>query len=154
MLKYATTIAPLLLKLGAQRPAKALRNYVGGVLLSGLIVMFFLAAFFTWVASTYGLDIAFLTIALILCVLAIGLKIKERVSERTALKAAKDRDSQIKGMLAAKEDPLAEYISDDILAHPAVQKVLGQIEDKPVLSMLVALVLGIILSQQFLDDAE
>lgn len=154
MLKYATTIAPLLLRLGAPKPARALRNYVGEVFLIGLASVFFLAALFTWTASTYGLDIAFLTMAFILTVFAIGLKIKARVSKRTAFKAVQDRDAKIKGVLAAKEDPLADYIPEDLLAHPVVQKILAQIEDKPFLSVLVAIVLGIVLSHQLLDPED
>lgn len=155
MLKYATIIVPMLLKLGnTTNSAKIVRGQIGAVVLMSVAVLFFLAALFTWVTKSYGLDIAFLVIALILTVFAVSLTIKNRVAKATILKARAGRDVKLKGVLAAKADPLSEYISDDVLTHPTIQKVLEQIEDRPFLAALIAVVLGMILSNQILDTSE
>lgn len=155
MLKYATIIVPMLLKLGnTTNSAKIVRGQIGVVVLMSVAALFFLAALFTWVTKSYGLDIAFLVIALILTVFAVGLTIKNRVAKATILKARIERDVKLKGVLTAKADPLSEYISDDVLTHPTIQKVLAQIEDRPFLAALIAVVLGMILSNQILDTSE
>lgn len=155
MLKYATIIVPMLLKLGNSTSAvKNARSQVGVFALTIVAILFFLAALFTWVAKTYSLDIAFLVIGLIMAAFALGLTVKNRLARAAALKAAINRDSELKGVLAAKADPLSEYIPDDVLTHPVAQKILAQIEDRPFLSALMAVILGIILSSQFLDTSE
>ena len=155
MLKYATFIVPMLLRLGnTSSSAKDVRGQIGVLALMSVAVTFFLAAVFTWVAKTYSLDIAFLVIALILTAAAIVLTLKGRIAKASSLKDTIDRDAKLKGVLAAKADPLSEYIPDEILTHPVVQKVLAQIEDKPFLAALVAIVLGMIVSNQLLDKTE
>lgn len=155
MLKYATVIVPMLMKLGhTTNSPKVIRDQISVLLLMSVATVFFLAALFTWVTKTYSLDIAFFVIALILTTLAIGLTIKTRIAKASSLKAKIERDAKLKGALSAKTDPLAEYIPDEVLTHPVVQKILAQIEDKPFLSALVAVVLGIILSNQLRDNSE
>lgn len=155
MLKYATIIVPMLLKLGnSTSAAKNARSQVGVFALTIVAILFFLAALFTWVAKTYSLDIAFLVIGLIMAAFALGLTVKNRLARAAALRAATNRDSELKGVLAAKADPLSDYIPDDVLTHPVAQKILAQIEDRPFLSALMAVILGIILSSQFLDTSE
>jgi predicted ferric reductase len=155
MLKYATFIVPMLLRLGnTSSSAKDVRGQIGVLALMSVALTFFLAAVFTWVAKTYSLDIAFLVIALILTAAAIVLTLKGRIAKASSLKETINRDAKIKGVLAAKADPLSEYIPDEILTHPVVQKALAQIEDKPFLSALVAIVLGMIVSNQLLDKTE
>lgn len=155
MLKYATVIVPMLMKLGhTTNSPKVIRDQISVLLLMSVATVFFLAALFTWVTKTYSLDIAFLVIALILTTLAIGLTIKTRIAKASSLKAKIERDAKLKGALSAKTDPLAEYIPDEVLTHPVVQKILVQIEDKPFLCALVAVVLGIILSNQLRDNSE
>ncbi|WP_298916000.1 hypothetical protein [uncultured Algimonas sp.] len=154
MLRYATFIAPLLMRKGTPNPVRVLTGYMGALFLSIFAGIFFLAALFTWIATTYGLDVAFLVIALILSVGAIGLTIMARVSQTIALKKAKDRHARIKGMLAAKEDPLSEHIPEEILTHPISQKILAQVEDKPFVAGATALGLGIMLSRQLLGEGD
>ncbi|GHA96654.1 hypothetical protein GCM10009069_19610 [Algimonas arctica] len=155
MLKYATFIVPMLLRLGnTSSSAKDVQSQIGVLALMSVAITFFLAAVFTWVAKTYSLDIAFLVIALILAAAAIVLSLKRRIAKASALQDTIDRDAKLKGVLAAKADPLSEYIPDEILTHPVVQKVLAQIEDRPFLAALVAVVLGMIVSNQLLDNSE
>lgn len=155
MLKFATTIIPMLLKLGhSTNSSRIVRDQIGALILMSVAITFFLAALFTWVAKTYGFDIAFLVIGLIMAAFAIGLTIKSRIAKASAAKARTEQDAKLKGVLAAKADPLSEYIPDDLLTHPVVQKLLAQIEDRPFLAALIAVVLGIVLSNQFLDTSE
>ncbi|MGJ8558865.1 MAG: hypothetical protein ACSHX3_01375 [Litorimonas sp.] len=155
MLKYATIIVPMLLRLGnSTNSSRVVRDQIGVLILMSVAIVFFLAALFTWVAKTYSLDIAFLVIGLITAAFAVGLTIKSRVAKASAVKATIEQDAKLKGVLAAKADPLSEYIPDDVLTHPIVQKFLAQIEDRPFLSALIAVVLGIVLSNQFLDTSE
>lgn len=151
MLRFATLILPMLLRLGAPNPVKAVSGFIGVFLLSGLAAIFFLAALFTWVARNYGLDIAFLTIALIMTLFAVGLTVKSRAAKRGA------RKTKLKGEKAlsdSTEDPLAAYIPDDLLADPTVQKVLDQIKDKPFIASIIALIIGLVLSTQLRDRDE
>lgn len=143
MLRFATVILPMLLRLGTPNPVKAVGGYIGVFLLSGLAAIFFLAALFTWVARNYGLDVAFLTIALILTLFAVGLTVKSRAAKRDTSKATLNQGSP-----DITEDPLAAYIPDDLLADPTVQKILEQIKDKPFIASLIALFIGIVLSTQ------
>lgn len=145
MLRLATLILPMLLRLGTPNPVKAAGGYIGVFLLSGLAAIFFLAALFTWVGRNYGLDIAFLTIALIMTLFAAGLTVKSRAAKRDA------RKPKLKGekdLSDSTEDPLAAYIPDDLLADPNVQKLLDQIKDKPFIASIIALIIGIVLSTQ------
>ncbi|MGB3457616.1 MAG: phage holin family protein [Litorimonas sp.] len=151
MLRYATIVAPLLMRKGTPNPVRVLTGYVGALFLTLLAGIFLLAALFTWIATTYGLDVAFLTIAVILAVGAIGLTIMARVSQTIALKKTADRHARIKGMLAAKDDPLSEHIPDEVLTHPLSQKILAQVEDRPFMAGATAVGLGMMLSRQLLD---
>lgn len=155
MLKFATIIVPMLLKLGnSTNSVKTVQSKISVIALMSVASIFFLAALFTWVAKAYSLDIAFLVIALIMTMFAVVLSIKGRVAKASAAKATIEQDAKLKGVLAAKADPLSEYIPDDVLTHPLVQKVLAQIEDRPFLAALLAVVLGMVLSNQFLDTSE
>ena len=153
MLKYATLIAPLLMRKGTPNPVRVLTGYMGAFFLTGLAAIFFLAALFTWIATTYGLDVAFLTIALILTIGAIGLTIMARVSQTVKLKQASDRHERINAMLAAKNDPLSNHIPNELLHHPVSQKILAQVEDKPWMASAAAVGVGMMLSRSILDDA-
>lgn len=154
MLKYVTLIAPLLLKHATSSPVKTLSGYMGAVLLLGLAAIFFLAALFTWTASHYGLDVAFLVTALILMIAAIGLIVMARRTKAKTIKDTEERYAQIKGMLAAKDDPLGQHVPDDILSHPAVQKILAEIEEKPFLASAAAIGLGLVISRQIFDGSD
>ncbi|MEM7729274.1 MAG: hypothetical protein AAF311_08365 [Pseudomonadota bacterium] len=154
MLRYATIIAPLLMRKGTPNPVRVLTGYMGALFLTVIAGVFFLAALFTWIATNYGLDVAFLCIALILTAGAIGLTIMARVSQTVALKKAEDRHARIKGMLAAKEDPLSEHIPEEVLTHPISQKILAQVEDRPFVAGATAVGLGIMLSRQLLDATD
>ncbi|MGB6231697.1 MAG: hypothetical protein WBF53_16390 [Litorimonas sp.] len=154
MLRYATIIAPLLMRKGTPNPVRVLTGYMGALFLTIFAAIFFLAALFTWIATTFGLDVAFLTIALILTAGAIGLTIMARVSQTVKLKSEKDRQARIKAMLAAKNDPLSEHIPEEVLTHPLSQKVLAQVEDHPWMATTTAVGLGVMLSRQLLDAAE
>lgn len=148
MLRFATLILPMLLRLGTPNPVKAMRGYIGVFLLSVLAAVFFLAALFTWVTRHYGLDAAFLTLALIMTLLAVGLTIKSR-NDKKKIKAATSIGS--KDSSKSTEDPLAAFLPDDLLADPSVQKTLDQIRNKPFLASLIAVVIGMILSTQLID---
>lgn len=143
MLRFVTVILPMLLRLGTPNPVKAVGGYISVVLLSVLAAIFFLAALFTWVARHYGLDVAFLTIAIILTLFAVGLTVKSRSAKRNARRANFNQSSS-----DITEDPLAAYISDDLLADPIVQKLLDQIKEKPFIASLIALIIGVVLSSQ------
>lgn len=148
MLRFITLFLPLLIRLGAAKPAKTARGQIGVFLLSLLAAIFFLAAIFTWVAQNYGLDLAFVTIAIIFTLFAVGMTIKMRRAEQTKAKALLNsaKDSSL-----GDEDPLAAYIPDDLLDDPTVQKFLDQIKDKPFLATIVAFIIGLILSTQLPD---
>ncbi len=154
MLRYATIIAPLLMRKGTPNPVRVLTGYMGALFMTLFAGVFFLAALFTWIATSFGLDVAFLTIALILTLGAIALTIMARVSKTIELKKVEDRHLRIKTMLASKEDPLSDHIPEDVLMHPFTQKVLAQVEDKPWIASATALGLGMMLSHQFLDSVE
>lgn len=154
MLRYATIIAPLLMRKGTPNPVRVLTGYMGALFLTIFAVIFFLAALFTWIATTYGLDVAFLTIALILTAGAIGLTIMARVSQTIKLKTQKDREARIQAMLNAKDDPLYDHIPDELLRHPLSQKILAQVEDKPWMATTTAVGLGVMLSNQLLNATE
>ena len=148
MLRFITLFLPLLIRLGTASPAKTARGQIGVFLLSLFAAIFFLAAIFTWVAQNYGLDLAFVTIAILLTLFALGLAMKMRRAQRTKpkalLKSAKDSS-------LGDEDPLAAYIPDDLLDDPTVQKFLDQIKDKPFLATIVAFIIGLMLSTQLPD---
>lgn len=152
MLRYATIIAPLLMRKGTPNPVRVLTGYMGALFLTVIAVIFFLAALFTWIAVNFGLDVAFLAIALILSAGAIALTIMARVSQTIALKKSADRHARIKGMLAAKEDPLSEHIPDEILTHPLSQKILAQVEERPWVAGATAMGLGMMIARQLIDD--
>lgn len=139
---------------GTPNPVRVLTGYMGALFLTVFAAIFFLAALFTWIATTYGLDVAFLTIALILTVGAIGLTIMARVSQTVKLKTEADRQARIKAMLNAKQDPLSEHIPEEILTHPLSQKILAQVEDKPWMATTTALGIGVMLSRQLLDATD
>lgn len=151
MLKYASLLAPLLMRNGTPNPVRVFTGYVGAMFLSVFAAIFFLAALFVWIATNYGLDVAFLTVALILTVGAIGLTIMARVSQTVKLKTEADRHERIQAMLAAKSDPLADHIPDEWLTHPASQKILAQIEDKPFVAAAAAAGLGLALSSKIVS---
>jgi hypothetical protein len=136
---------------GTPNPIRVLTGYMGALFLTIIAGVFFLAALFTWIATTYGLDVAFLTIALILTAGAIGLTIMARVSQTVALKKVEDRHARIKGMLAAKDDPLSDHIPDEVLTHPISQKILAQVEERPFAAGATAVGLGMMLSRQLMD---
>jgi len=154
MLKYVTMIAPLLLKRGTANPVKTLTGYMGAFFLMGISAVFFLAALFTWIASNYGLDVAFLAIALILMVVAIGLTVMARLSQSAAAKESESRNAQIKAILAAREDPLADHIPEELLTHPMSQKILAQVEEKPFIAGMTAIGLGVMLSRQIFEASD
>lgn len=153
MFKYVTLLAPLLMRDGTPNPVRVLTGYFGALVLTVLAGVFFLAALFTWIATTYGLDVAFLVIAAILTVGAIGLTLMARRSQTIKLKTEADRHARIQAMLAAKDDPLANHIPNDLLHHPLAQKVLAQVEDKPWMASATAVGVGMMLSRTLLDDA-
>jgi hypothetical protein len=136
------------MRFGAASQAKTARGQIGVFLLSLFAAIFFLAAIFTWVARNYGLDLAFVTIAIIFTLFAVGLAFRTRraqhIKRDALLKSAKDSS-------VGDEDPLLAYIPDDLLADPTVQKFLDQIKDKPFLATIVAFIIGIILSTQLPD---
>lgn len=154
MLKYVSIIAPLILRRGTKNPVRTLSGYMGAIVLTIIAAIFLLAALFTWIASNYGLDLAFLTVGLIFVLGALTLVIIARRSEIKGRKLQEERHAQIKGLLAATDDPLAEHIPDDILMHPISQKVLAQVEDKPLMAGATAVGLGVILSRQLMDTTE
>ncbi|GLQ21170.1 hypothetical protein ACFFUB_06590 [Algimonas porphyrae] len=154
MLRYVTLIAPLLMRKGTPNPVRVLTGYMGAFFLTGFAAIFLLAALFTWITKTYGLDIAFLSLGVIFAIIAIGLTIMARVSQTIQLKKAEDRHARIKGMLAAKDDPLAAHVPDDVLTHPISQKILAQVEDKPLVAGVTAVGLGVLLSRQLIDASE
>ena len=153
MMSYLSLLAPLLMRKGTPNPVRVMTGYMGALVLSVFAGIFFLAALFTWIATTFGLDVAFLTLALILTAGAIGLTIMARRSKTIDLKLEEDRKERIAAMLAAKEDPLSDHIPDDVLYHPVSQKILAQVEDKPLVAGATALGLGVMLSRQLLQDA-
>lgn len=154
MLKYVSILAPLILRKGSPNPVKTLTNYMGAILLGILAGLFFLAALFTWVATNYGLDLAFLTVGLSFMVLAIVLLTMAKISQARTLKLQSEREARIKGLLATRDDPLADHIPDELLAHPVSQKVLAQIEDKPLVASAAALGVGVLLSHQLMDATD
>lgn len=154
MLRYVSLIAPLLLRKGTPNPVRVLTGYMGAFFLTALAAVFLLCALFTWITKTYGLDVAFLAVGLLLAIGAIGLTIMARVSQTVALKKKSDRDARIKGMLAAKEDPLSGHIPDDVLSHPLSQKILAQVEDRPLAAGATAVGVGVLLSQQILKSSD
>lgn len=154
MLRYVTMIAPLLMRKGTPNPVRVLTGYMGAFFLTGFAAIFLLAALFTWITNNYGLDVAFLSLGLILMFGAIGLTIMARISQTIALKKIDDRHARIKGMLAAKDDPLAAHVPDEVLTHPISQKILAQVEDKPLVASVTAVGLGVILSQQLMDAVQ
>ena len=153
MLRYASFIAPLLMRKGTPNPIRVMTGYMGALFLTVFAGIFLLAALFTWIATTFGLDIAFLTIAIILAVGAIGLTIMARRSRTIDLKTEHDRRERIHAMLAAKNDPLSEHIPNEVLEHPLSQKILAQVEDKPWVASAAAVGVGMMLSRGLLDDA-
>ena len=153
MLRYLSVIAPLLMRDGTPNPVRVMTGYMGALVLTLFAGVFFLAALFTWIATTFGLDVAFLTLALILTAGAIGLTIMARRSKTIDLKLENDRKERIAAMLAAKDDPLSDHIPQDVLYHPVSQKILAQVEDKPLVAGATALGLGVMLSRQLLNDA-
>jgi Na+/phosphate symporter len=149
MFKFVTFFLPLLMRLGTTNPAKTARGQIGVFLLSLFAAIFFLAAIFTWVTRNYGADVGFLTIGIILTLFAIGLAVRTRRAQQSPRKA---RLKSAKNSPASADDPLAAYISDDLLADPTVQKFLDQIKDKPFLATIVAFIIGLILSTQLPDS--
>jgi len=142
------------MKSGTPNPVRVMTGYMGAFLLTAIAVIFFLAALFTWIATNYGLDVAFLVIALILTAGAIGLTIMARVSRTIDLKASADRQERIKAMLASRDDPLADHIPEELLTHPLSQKILAQVEDKPFMAGATAIGLGIMISRTLFDASE
>ena len=151
MLKYVSIIAPLLMKRNTPNPVRVLTGYMGAFFLAGIASVFFLAALFTWLTKVYGLDVAFLAVALFLTIGAIGLTIMARVSQTVKLKTEEDRHARIAAMLAAKDDPLSNHIPNEVLHHPLSQKILAQVEDKPWMASAAAVGVGMMLSGQLID---
>ncbi len=152
MFKYVSILAPLLMRSGTPNPVRVLTGYLGALVLTGLAGVFFLAALFTWIATTYGLDVAFLVIAGILTLGAIGLTLMARHSQTVKLKTEADRHARIEAMLKAKDDPLSNHIPNELLHHPLAQKILAQVEDKPWIASATAVGVGVMLSRSLLDD--
>lgn len=151
MLRYVSLIAPLLMRRGTSNPVKAMTGYVGALFLSVFAGIFFLATIFTWVSEQYGLDVAFLTIALIFTAGAVSLTVMARVPRNVELKKLADREAEIKGLLAAGQDPLSGHIPDELLTHPVSQQILAQIEDRPWTASAAAMGLGLLISRQLVD---
>ena len=129
-------------------------GYAAALIFAVFAGIFFLAALFTWIAIDYGLDLAFLAVAAILLVIAIAFAISAQISKQKALREAEQQREQIQGLLAAKADPLAEHIPEELLTHPVSQKILGQIEESPIAASATALGLGVLLSHQLLDAVD
>ena len=129
-------------------------GYAAAMMMALLASLFFLAALFTWIATNYGLDLAFLAVAAILTVAAIAFFVVAEIARAKAQKRAEAQQARIKGYLAAKDDPIADYIPEELLAHPVSRKILSQIDENPIIASATALGVGVLLSQQLMDATD
>lgn len=143
MLRFLTFVVPFLLKGATKGPVKTLigRSTFYAIVFFGIV--FLLAALFVWVAKTYSLEIAFLTLGLLFLGFAVLSKLVEWVKRR-----AKRRKSIPKSM---ENDALAELLPDSLTDDPAIQNVLKKIGAHPVIAVGTAVALGAILAREFLN---
>lgn len=153
MLKLATLVAPMVLGNKSADPVKLLGGFALAAILGALAAIFLLAAGFAWIATNIGVDVAFLTIALLLAIFAgcFALMAKREADFAKAQEEARSR--RVQAMLAQIDDPLTEHIPNDVLEHPLSQKILAQVEDKPWVASAAAVGVGMMLSKGMLDDA-
>lgn len=147
MLRYISLIAPILLRKKTSRSIRAMSGYMGAIFLTGVAIIFFLAALFTWTRNSYGLDVALAVIGLVLLFMALCLSILGRQSFK---KSPIVRNGEAP-LLAAQDDPVAAFLPDEAFENPAIQKLLLQINEKPFASSATAVGLGVLLSRQLID---
>lgn len=124
---------------------------MGAIIMASIAAIFFVAALFTWLTKTYGLDIAFLGVAVLLSIAAMSLILKARRTQKANQTILREQQDRLRDLLDGQADPLADHIPEDVLMHPLSQKILLQIEDHPLPAGLSAVGLGLILSHQIFD---
>ncbi|WP_409432262.1 hypothetical protein ACJ3XI_08565 [Litorimonas sp. RW-G-Af-16] len=142
MLKYAKYAVPLFMKAPQKNPVKRLVKYALAYLLIALSGIFFFVAAFIWLAKTYGTETAFAATggAMFLIALLIILFSREPSAKAVSIPAS------------LANDPLAQYIPDNIKDNPTVQKLLYQIADSPVTATATAVTVGMLLSKEIFEE--
>jgi uncharacterized membrane protein YbhN (UPF0104 family) len=156
MFRLLTMFGPMILRSRAKRSPslKAWSGYAFSSIAAGIGVLFLLAALFTWTYQAYGLDAAFLSIAVSLFLIAIAVAAWARLVDYRKQKKIEDQRPDSEDIPDLSDDPLAEYIPENILEHPASRRILARVNEQPLTSSAAAVGLGVVLSRQILNDTE
>lgn len=135
-------MAPYLLKAPRRNPVKLLAGFTFAYVLMFLGSAFLFTAGFIWTASNFGYDVAFAVGGVALFISAfILLAVLERPKKNK--RASKEN---------LNDDPIGSLLPDTLKQDPAIQSLVKQVSDNPIISSLAALIIGLFLARELFEE--
>lgn len=138
MMKYLTFIAPLLIKAPRKNPVQTLTGFAALGILVALGTVAVLIGFWYFLAGQFGVDVAWLSIGILMLLGALGVYYAVLTPRKTPAPAPRD----------IQTDPLGEMIPQQLLDDPLVSKILKQIEQHPMGAMAAAVAAGTLVGHE------
>lgn len=142
MFRYAKYAVPFILKAPRRSPVKVLAGLAASYALLFIGMLFVIIAAFIWIVKHYGSDAAFLVVGATFIVGAVIILVWSKRRKPVARPLPAN----------VSQDPLANYIPANLRESPTVQKLLIHVSENPVAATVTALTLGMLISNELIEE--